>query len=134
MAGKIAPKDLDALLGGKSEFALIDVREAGEYNSAVFFFAVIDNSITETRYRRVDDREEEDRAVLERDREVEVKPGDISLLIPEVDEIHQMDNYNDRPTVEIHVYGHDLRGLERSSFDLETGAVKHFATTSFNNC
>ena len=45
----------------------------------------------------------------------------MSLLIPEVDEIHQMDNISDRPTVEVHVYGNDLRGLQRSRYNLETG-------------
>ena len=82
----------------------------------------------------MDDRDKEDFAILEKDRVTVVKPGDISLLIPDVDEIHQMDNFTDRSTVEIHVYGHDLRGLERSKFDLETGKISHFATKKFNNC
>ncbi len=95
---------------------------------------VLGNSITETRYRRVDDRQRAGYALLEKDRVAEVKSGDISLLVPEVDEIHQMDNFSDTPTVEIHVYGNDLRGLERSKFDLETGEVKLFATQRFDNC
>ena len=95
---------------------------------------VLGNSITETRFRRLDDRQREDYALLEKDRVNHVKTGDVSLLIPDVDEIHQMDNSTDRPTVEIHVYGTDLRGLERSKFDLETGKVTHFATQRFNNC
>ncbi len=95
---------------------------------------VMENSITETRFRRHDDRSRDGFAQLERDRVNEVRPGDVSLLIPGVDEIHQMDNFNDRPTAEIHVYGNDLRGLERSSFDLEAGTVKTFATTRFDNC
>ena len=95
---------------------------------------VVGNGITETRFRRMDDGESDDYAVLERDRVNLVKPGDVSLLIPDVDEIHQMDNHTDCPTVEIHVYGNDLRGLERSSYDLESGAVKRFATTRFSNC
>ena len=33
MANGISPADLNTLLEGKSPFALIDVREAGEYNS-----------------------------------------------------------------------------------------------------
>ena len=69
----------------------------------------MDNGITETRFKRHDDRSRDDYALIEKDRETLVKPGDVSLLIPEVDEIHQMDNYSDRPTVEIHVYGNDLR-------------------------
>ena len=95
---------------------------------------VLGNSITETRFRRLDDRQREDYALLEKDRVNHVKSGDVSLLIPDVDEIHQMDNFTDRSTVEIHVYGTDLRGLERSKFDLETGKVTHFATQRFNNC
>ena len=95
---------------------------------------VMDNSIHETRFRRHDDRSRDDYAELEKDRLTVVKPGDVSLLIPDVDEIHQMDNPGDRPTVEVHVYGTDLRGLERSRYDLETGAVTHFATNKFSNC
>ena len=95
---------------------------------------VMDNALTETRFRRVDDHERDDWAQLERDRSAVVKPGEISLLIPEVDEIHQMDNFTDRPTVEIHVYGQDLRGLERVRYDLETGAVRQMMTEKFDNC
>lgn len=95
---------------------------------------VMDNALTETRFRRVDDREREDWARLERDRSAVVKPGEISLLIPEVDEIHQMDNFTDRPTVEIHVYGQDLRGLERVRYNLETGAIRQMMTEKFDNC
>ena len=62
---------------------------------------VMDNGITETRFKRHDDRSRDDYALLEKDRETLVLPGDVSLLIPEVDEIHQMDNHSDRPTVEI---------------------------------
>ena len=95
---------------------------------------VMDNALTETRFRRVDDRERDDWAHLERDRSAVVKPGEISLLIPEVDEIHQMDNFTDRPTVEIHVYGNDLRGLKRVRYDLETGAIKQMMTEKYDNC
>ena len=95
---------------------------------------VMDSSITETRFRRVDDRSREGYAVLEKGRVTEAKPGEISLLIPDVDEIHQMDNETDRPTVELHVYGRDLRGLERERFDLEAGTVTAFTTKKYDNC
>ena len=95
---------------------------------------VIGNGITETRFKRVDDRSRDDYALLEKGRETIVKPGDVTLLIPEIDEIHQMDNFTDIPTVEIHVYGDDLRGLERSRFDLETGKITNFASGKFDNC
>ena len=95
---------------------------------------VMDNALTETRFRRVDDRSREDYAQLEKDRAALVKPGEISLLIPEVDEIHQMDNFTDRPTVEIHVYGKDLRGLDRVRYNLETCQILPFMTEKYDNC
>ena len=95
---------------------------------------VMDNALNETRFRRVDDRSKEDFAQLEEGRSAVVKPGEISLLIPEVDEIHQMDNFTDRPTVEVHVYGQDLRGLDRFRYNLETGKITGFATEKYDNC
>ena len=95
---------------------------------------ILENALTETRYRRVDDRDVDGYAKLEEDRSATFKPGEITLLIPVEDEIHQMDNHTDRPTVEIHVYGTDLRGLERHSFNLETGKITNFRTTKWDNC
>ena len=95
---------------------------------------VAGNAIQETRYRRVDDRDRADFARLEKDRTTLVKPGDVSLLVPEIDEIHAMDNFSDRATFEIHVYGKDLVGLDRCQYSLETGQVRHFQSTKFDNC
>jgi predicted metal-dependent enzyme (double-stranded beta helix superfamily) len=95
---------------------------------------VMGNGIQETRFRRVDDRDREGFAMLEKDRTTLVKPGEVTLLIPDVDEIHQLDNFSDRPTVEIHVYGQDLVGLNRCQYDLETGRVKAFVSGKYDNC
>ncbi len=95
---------------------------------------VMGNAIQETRYRRVDDRDRAGRATLEKDRAVLVKPGEVSLLVPDVDEIHQLDNFSDRPTVEIHVYGRDLVGLERCRYDLATGTVSTYVLPKYDNC
>jgi predicted metal-dependent enzyme (double-stranded beta helix superfamily) len=95
---------------------------------------VMGNAIQETRYRRVDDRSREDFVQLERDRTTLVKPGEISLLVPEVDEIHRMDNPSDRSTVEIHVYGQNLVGLPRFRYDLEQCRAIGFASDPFDNC
>jgi len=95
---------------------------------------VMDNALTETRFRRVDDRSKEGYAQLEKDRDSLVKPGEVTLLVPEVDEIHQMDNFTDRPTVEIHCYGHDLRGLDRVRYNLETNQIQPFVTQKYDNC
>ncbi len=95
---------------------------------------VMGNAIQETRFRRVDDRDRDGCATLEKDRAVLVKPGEVSLLIPDVDEIHQLDNFSDRPTVEIHVYGTDLVGLQRCRYDLETGTVSPYVLGKYDNC
>jgi 3-mercaptopropionate dioxygenase len=95
---------------------------------------VAGNAIEETRFRRVDDRDRDDYARLELDRVTLVKPGDVSLLVPDVDEIHAMNNPSDRTTFEIHVYGTDLVGLPRCAYNLETGKVTHFRSSRFDNC
>jgi predicted metal-dependent enzyme (double-stranded beta helix superfamily) len=94
---------------------------------------VMDNILQETRFRRLDDGSRPEYARLEQTRVGVFKPGEISLLIPGVDEIHQMDNPGDRPTVEIHVYGRDLVGLQRCRFDPATGRVRLFVTEKYDN-
>lgn len=95
---------------------------------------VMGNSLMETRYRRLDDRSQDDFALLEEDRIGEVKPGEVTLLIPDIDEIHQMNNLTDKPTPEIHVYGLDLRGWDRRQYNPETGKITHFSTNKWDNC
>ena len=95
---------------------------------------ILNNTLTETRYQRVDDRSREGYAKLELDRPHNFKPGEITLLVPDTDEIHQMDNHTDRPTVEIHVYGDDLRGIDRHRYDLETGKMIGFRSGGYDNC
>jgi predicted metal-dependent enzyme (double-stranded beta helix superfamily) len=94
---------------------------------------VMNNTLSETRFRRLDDGSDAEYALLEKDRVTTFIPGEVSLLIPDSDEIHQMDNPTDRPTVEIHVYGRDLAGLDRCRFDLETGKVSPFVTKKYDN-
>jgi len=95
---------------------------------------VMDNAIQETRYRRIDDRDREGFAILEQDRSALVKPGEVTMLVPGVDEIHRMDNDSDRATVEIHIYGKDLVNLPRYRYDLTNNRVIPFASEKFDNC
>jgi predicted metal-dependent enzyme (double-stranded beta helix superfamily) len=95
---------------------------------------VMGSAIQETRFRRVDDRDRDGYARLEKDRAVLMKPGQVSLLIPDEDEIHQLDNFSDRTTVEIHVYGAELVGLERCRYDLETGKISSYVLGKYDNC
>ena len=94
---------------------------------------VLENVLHETRYRRLDDGSRSEYAQLEKDRVAIAKAGEVSLLIPGVDEIHEIHNPDDRPTVEIHVYGKDLAGLERCLFNLETGKVSRYMSGKYDN-
>lgn len=95
---------------------------------------VLGNGIQEARYRRVDDRTRDGYAKLVKDRSYLIRQGEVSLLLPEEDEIHALDNFSDRPTVELHVYGADLVGLPRHQYDVERETVKAFASGKFDNC
>lgn len=95
---------------------------------------ILNNTLTETRYQQIDDRSRAGHAQLELDRTAKFTPGEITLLVPDIDEIHQMDNHTDRPTVEIHVYGDDLRGIDRHRYDLETNTVIGFRSGGYDNC
>ena len=94
---------------------------------------LLNNSLTETRFRRLDDGSKEGWAHIEKDKVGNYKPGEMTLLIPDVYEIHQMDNFTDRPTVEIHVYGKPLAEIKRSRFNVETGEVVAFQSEKADN-
>lgn len=95
---------------------------------------MMENEIAETRFRRVDDRRRDGYAKLEQTKLRRVKPGEVSILVPDEDEIHQMRNPTDRVTVEIHVYGRDLAGLVRHTYDPEANTVVTFRKTDYDNC
>ena len=91
------------------------------------------NAITEGRYRRLDDGSDPTLARLEFEREAVMKAGQVSTLVPGTDEIHAMQNATSAPTIEVHAYGLDLKGLDRCMFDIETGRITRFATKSYDN-
>lgn len=95
---------------------------------------VAGNEITESRFLRLDDGSDPDWARLELDRKGVMKHGEVSIMTPGVDEIHAMHNATTTPTIEVHMYGKDLKGLERCLFDVSTGKVKRFATKAYDNC
>jgi hypothetical protein len=45
-----------------------------------------------------------------------------------------MDNHTNRPTVEIHCYGTDLRKVDRSIYGLETSKIIAFRSAKYDNC
>jgi len=92
---------------------------------------VIDNEIQETRYDVAEQANGPANISIK-----SVKrygPGAVSCLLPGEDEVHGMLNPTDRDTVEIHVYGKDLHGLPRKTWDSD-GTVKPLVSGPYLNC
>ena len=80
----------------------------------------------EERFKRTDDGTREGYAQLRSAGVVVNTPGAITRLIPPDEEIHRITNVTSVPVCSIHVYGADLSGRVRKSFNLDTGAVTEF--------
>jgi predicted metal-dependent enzyme (double-stranded beta helix superfamily) len=103
---------------------------AGAHNHETWgVIGVIANEIEETRYRV---SERDGRVSLEKRAVLRHGPGAISRLIPG-DEVHAMNNTTQRDTVEIHVYGKDLVGLNRRTWSAD-GAEKPLVSPKYLNC
>jgi predicted metal-dependent enzyme (double-stranded beta helix superfamily) len=76
-------------------------------------------------YRRVDDQTDPDRARLELDREVVVRPGTPIAFLPE--DIHSIHVDGATPTLHFHLYGRPLETLTgRLGFEPDTGRVVRY--------
>jgi len=82
---------------------------------------LLDNSLEEIGYDRLDDGARPGYAELKPSRGSDVAKGSVAYLLPPYEEIHRITNVSDKPTVSIHVYGRDLD--EVNVFDTETGKV-----------
>lgn len=104
---------------------------AGAHNHETWgVVGVVENEIEETRYQVSDTGG--GRAQLAATRVMRHKPGAVSCLVPG-DEVHRMHNPTDRDTVEIHVYGKDLTGLRRRTWD-EDGTERPLVSPKYLNC
>ncbi len=95
---------------------------------------VLENEIQETRFSRLDDRSKPSYAELQVKEVLKNRAGMVSCLVPPDDDIHEMENVTDRDTVEIHVYGMDLAGLQRLRFDPAKKTTAFFASPKYDNC
>jgi predicted metal-dependent enzyme (double-stranded beta helix superfamily) len=82
---------------------------------------LIQNSLEEVCYDRLDDGKRADFAELEQSRGTDVGQGGVAYLLPPFEEIHRIGNTSDKPTISLHVYGRDLD--EVNVFDPVTGKV-----------
>lgn len=94
---------------------------------------VVENEIQETRYTSSGLRNLGGKVTLAVREVLRHKPGAVSRLVPPHDEIHAMYNPSTRDTIEIHVYGKDLAGLQRHTFT-EDGTVKSLVSQKYMNC
>jgi predicted metal-dependent enzyme (double-stranded beta helix superfamily) len=106
--------------------------KAGCHNHETWgVIGVIDNEIEETRYRVSEAAG--GNATIEAASVTRHGPGAVSCLLPGEDEVHGMFNPTGRDTVEIHVYGKDLYGLDRKTWS-EDGTVKPLVSPKYLNC
>lgn len=82
---------------------------------------ILQNSLEEVCYDRLDDGKRADFAELQQSRGTDVGRGSVAYLLPPYEEIHRIGNTSGKPTVSLHVYGRDLD--EVNVFDLVTGKV-----------
>jgi len=82
---------------------------------------IVENSLEEVCYDRLDDGSRTDFAELEQSRGTDVGRGSVAYLLPPFEEIHRIGNTTDKPTISLHVYGRDLD--EVNVFDPVTGKV-----------
>ena len=82
---------------------------------------IVENSLEEVCYSRLDDGSRPDYCELEELSRKELSRGEVSYLLPPHEEIHRIGNTSKRPTISLHVYGRDLD--EINVFDQASGKV-----------
>jgi predicted metal-dependent enzyme (double-stranded beta helix superfamily) len=79
-------------------------------------------------YKRTDDGTDPERATLDIEREVVVRPGTPIAFLPE--DIHSIHVSGSAPTLHFHLYGRPLETLSgRLGYELDTGRVVRYNTT-----
>src|SRR5215470_3009366 len=108
--------------------------EAGSHDHETWgLVGVVENEIQETRYTSAGPRDMGGTVQLQVREVLRHQAGAVSKLIPPHDEIHAMYNPTQQNTLEIHVYGKDLAGLQRHTFDKD-GTVKSLVSSKYMNC
>jgi predicted metal-dependent enzyme (double-stranded beta helix superfamily) len=60
-------------------------------------------------------------------------PGQVAVVSPSIGDVHQVSNaLPDRPSISIHVYGANIGAQPRATYDLATGAERHFISGYVN--
>ncbi|GEM_PF-913085 len=80
----------------------------------------------EVQYRRVDDGANADYAELQETERRRLERGDITRLLPPVDDIHIITTLSDTPSISIHLLGNDLGKIRRQLFYPEEKRAETF--------
>lgn len=88
----------------------------------------VDGQEKETRFRRLDDGANAERAQLQEVGVVYSRKGEISHVVTPSRDIHRVENPGDIPSLSIHVYGCDMGTQRRRRYDTETGVIEWYTT------
>lgn len=88
----------------------------------------IDGMEKETRYKRIDDGTDTERAALKEVGVVYSRKGETSHVTTPTRDIHKVENPGDTPSLSIHVYGCDMGRQQRRRYDAETGRIEWYST------
>ncbi|CAN7746086.1 MULTISPECIES: cysteine dioxygenase [unclassified Caballeronia] len=94
--------------------------------------AALDGEELNRVYKRTDDGTDPERATLDLEREVVVRPGTSIAFLPE--DIHSIHVTGATPTLHFHLYGRPLETLSgRLGYELDTGRVVRYNTTHLHS-
>jgi predicted metal-dependent enzyme (double-stranded beta helix superfamily) len=82
----------------------------------------------EVQYHRVDDGSEPDYAELAESERRTLERGDITRLLPPLDDIHIITTLSDTPSISIHLLGNDLGRIQRQLFYPEERRAETFVS------
>jgi predicted metal-dependent enzyme (double-stranded beta helix superfamily) len=88
----------------------------------------VDGSEKETRYKRIDDGEDPERAQLVEVGVHHTQKGRTSHITTPSRDVHKVENPGDTPSVSIHVYGCDMGRQRRRRYDPESGRIEWYVT------
>jgi len=80
----------------------------------------------EVQYRRTDDGSDPERATLAETERRTLERGELTRLLPPVDDIHIITTLSDVPSISIHLLGNDLGRIPRQLFYPEEGRAETF--------
>jgi predicted metal-dependent enzyme (double-stranded beta helix superfamily) len=86
---------------------------------------IVNNELRITNFVRLDDRKKSGFADLREASAISAPAGTVTYVLPPNEEIHQMENVTDTPTISLHVYGREI--FKCNMFDPMTKSYKEWS-------